>query len=908
MKRTLAILAIIAITTFTMYAQQIVFSEDFNGNTSLPAGWVDDTDMGVVIQSGIGVGGTNALKYNVFGIDGELFDNLDIYTPVVNGLPVGATLTFDFRVMAYNSSTTAGDFGNSSFNVYFTPANMGDGEVVWQLSDHTTSTAYRTISIPLNSYAGLSGRVRFFSQNSYEEDFDLHLDNVKIETTDTPPEYDLVAVSVTGDVVPIVNQPYEYTVTVRNIGSSTVAGSAYSVSLMQVGITTPIGTQNGTNIAPDTNTTIIYTYTPIVIGNAQLYGVVTYPQDENQDNNTSANLNINVRLSNTVYIGDPTSVTREYETPFNMYWKQSLVQTIYYESEIGRVGQIQSIGYHFSRGGSTPGNNGYSPDPLQVKVYMATTQQTTFDNVQMVVPFSEFSLVYQGTIPVNVAGVNNITLNLQTPFEYFGDNLVVMTLRNHTANYFSDANTWHVTNTPNTSRTLSFYSDAISEIIIPNDNGEYPEFMNQSTREYIANTILTIDNMPQHNYDLMATSVTGYIVPLINKQYEYSVSVRNIGAMAVAGSVYTVSLMQVGNPTPIAIQNGIELAPYERGTFAIPYTPTTAGEAQLYGLVTYAADEDQTNNQTTNLSITILPEGVVYIGNPASSYRMSELPFSLFWRQSLAQTIYYEDELMAGTISAIGYNFQRGGDVPGQGGYPEAPKRVKIYMKTTTQTAFADYQSFIPYGDFVLVYDGNIPVDVAGVSDIEIQLDTPFAYEGGNLVVMTQRVYSTIWHTSTNTWQTTANVGSNRTIFFREDEENVTEDISQSYPAFTSENTLVFPHIPNTLLRFDTGSAIGDEVVPAVSATGLKGNYPNPFNPSTTIAFDVAHEGRVVIDVYNIKGQRVRSLVNGVYEAGGHSVVWNGRDEAGHSVGSGVYFYRMSAGEYVGVRKMVMVK
>jgi len=98
-----------------------------------------------------------------------------------------------------------------------------------------------------------------------------------------------------------------------------------------------------------------------------------------------------------------------------------------------------------------------------------------------------------------------------------------------------------------------------------------------------------------------------------------------------------------------------------------------------------------------------------------------------------------------------------------------------------------------------------------------------------------------------------------------------------------------------------------DEVlVPLV--TGLGGNYPNPFNPETVIRFTLARAGVVAVDVYNIKGQRVRSLAGGVYEAGVHSVVWNGCDDVGRSVGSGVYFYRMVAGEYRAVRKMVMIK
>jgi len=90
--------------------------------------------------------------------------------------------------------------------------------------------------------------------------------------------------------------------------------------------------------------------------------------------------------------------------------------------------------------------------------------------------------------------------------------------------------------------------------------------------------------------------------------------------------------------------------------------------------------------------------------------------------------------------------------------------------------------------------------------------------------------------------------------------------------------------------------------------TTLKGNYPNPFNPSTTIAFDIAREGQVSLDVFNILGQKVKTLANGKYSAGSHTVVWNGDDAYGRSVGSGIYFLRMTTNGYEKTQKMMMLK
>jgi len=85
-------------------------------------------------------------------------------------------------------------------------------------------------------------------------------------------------------------------------------------------------------------------------------------------------------------------------------------------------------------------------------------------------------------------------------------------------------------------------------------------------------------------------------------------------------------------------------------------------------------------------------------------------------------------------------------------------------------------------------------------------------------------------------------------------------------------------------------------------------NYPNPFNPTTTISFGLPAETAVDLNIYNIRGQIVKTLVSKVLPAGHHEVVWDGKNSAGEDVSSGVYFYRLSAGEFSESRKMIMLK
>ncbi len=90
--------------------------------------------------------------------------------------------------------------------------------------------------------------------------------------------------------------------------------------------------------------------------------------------------------------------------------------------------------------------------------------------------------------------------------------------------------------------------------------------------------------------------------------------------------------------------------------------------------------------------------------------------------------------------------------------------------------------------------------------------------------------------------------------------------------------------------------------------TELMGNYPNPFNPSTTIAFSLSQMSNVNLSVYNIKGQKVKTLVSGVTEPGEHRVEWDGADSTGKSTSSGVYFYRLKTDGYDSVKKMILIK
>jgi len=96
-------------------------------------------------------------------------------------------------------------------------------------------------------------------------------------------------------------------------------------------------------------------------------------------------------------------------------------------------------------------------------------------------------------------------------------------------------------------------------------------------------------------------------------------------------------------------------------------------------------------------------------------------------------------------------------------------------------------------------------------------------------------------------------------------------------------------------------------VTPALPLS-LYQNFPNPFNPSTTISYYLPEDSPVTLSVYDVSGRRVVELLGKAEKRGRHSVTWNGRDETGELVASGIYFCKLRAGKATEIRKIVLVR
>ena len=111
-----------------------------------------------------------------------------------------------------------------------------------------------------------------------------------------------------------------------------------------------------------------------------------------------------------------------------------------------------------------------------------------------------------------------------------------------------------------------------------------------------------------------------------------------------------------------------------------------------------------------------------------------------------------------------------------------------------------------------------------------------------------------------------------------------------------------------TISSLPTAIRRNDNAVNVVNEFELGNNYPNPFNPVTTISYKVPQASDISIVIYNALGQKIRNLVNGTVQQGSHLVQWNGRNDSGSMMPSGIYFYVLEAGNSRITKKMVLMK
>jgi len=117
---------------------------------------------------------------------------------------------------------------------------------------------------------------------------------------------------------------------------------------------------------------------------------------------------------------------------------------------------------------------------------------------------------------------------------------------------------------------------------------------------------------------------------------------------------------------------------------------------------------------------------------------------------------------------------------------------------------------------------------------------------------------------------------------------------------------------PGLAIRFTTDApdpytAVGDVTAPSYQAN-LKQNYPNPFNPETVIEFNLQETSAVSLEIYNIRGQKIRTLASETLNEGNHKFRWDGKDDNNNETGTGVYLYKLKTPTRTETKRMIMMK
>lgn len=386
--------------------------------------------------------------------------------------------------------------------------------------------------------------------------------------------------------------------------------------------------------------------------------------------------------------------------------------------------------------------------------------------------------------------------------------------------------------------------------------------------------------------DLAATAVTGNIIPIAGNQNQYEITVRNRGTSP--QNAYQVKLYRAGG-IEIGSVAGTAIQPQHNQTFSIPWTPTVAGPETLYGRVVLSGDQNPANDQSPNLSVTVQPAGLQGVTIGAGN-ELARVPMDFYYRNSLFECLYFPSELVFtdAHITAVEfYNDFESSYVDGS---------TRIWLGTTTQSSLAG--GWIPATQLTQVYDGDV-LYPGGSNAVYIQLNDSFHYTGDNLVLMVERPLDVNYYESGDDFQAQT-VGIDRALAYFDD--SVDADPLNPPAAFNLSG-----QFPKTKIYYTPGSPT-DDPASILPVTGIRSVAPNPFAANASIGFSMGKAGHAALKIYNLKGQLVRVIVDGVLTPGDHTALWDGKDGAGRQVASGIYLCALASPGSMDTRRIMLLK
>lgn len=303
--------------------------------------------------------------------------------------------------------------------------------------------------------------------------------------------------------------------------------------------------------------------------------------------------------------------------------------------------------------------------------------------------------------------------------------------------------------------------------------------------------------------DLGATTIVGNNSPTVNQSADYTVGIHNWGS--VTQSAYSVKLYNIAN-IELASVAGPAIAPGEDAAVQIGFTPVAEGAMTIYGKVVLSGDVNPANDRTAALAITVMPSGISMV--TIGTGNLSEgIPWEYYYKSSLYETLYYPDEIgMTGDITMVSFYNSFVSNL--------VNKPIKLWLGTTQ---LADLSAgWINSDQLTLVYDGamNFP---AGANTINIQLQSPYSYTGGNLVLYAKRPLDTAYYNRNDDFKAQT-VGTNRARKATSD----TIDFNPAAPEAAGTLSGTFPKTSFTFVVSGLGSLSGTVSSGGVALAGAQ--------------------------------------------------------------------------------------
>ncbi len=187
--------------------------------------------------------------------------------------------------------------------------------------------------------------------------------------------------------------------------------------------------------------------------------------------------------------------------------------------------------------------------------------------------------------------------------------------------------------------------------------------------------------------------------------------------------------------------------------------------------------------------------------------------------------------------------------------------------------------------------------------------DSAYSYlrmSGDNRAIVINNLYDSNIHLNVPILQDSLNLDVSKEWYLNDILNNTSVQIEPS--SFSSYSEDLTPYESKIVILSNSPLTEVAEKSQQPLSYKLIQNYPNPFNPTTTIMYEIPNTEKVTLEIYDILGRRVTTLVNNVQKQGRYHVLWNGRNSFGQTVSSGVYFYRLLSGNFINVKKMIMLK